>query len=46
MLLAKLKKVLILFTTNIETVNNVILKAAKDVTIKTKTNNQFNKKML
>ena len=36
-LFAKLEKVIIMLTTNIENVNIVILKEAQDVTIKTKT---------
>ena len=41
-LFAKLKKVLIIFTTNIENVNSVIIKEVQDVTMKTKINYQIN----
>ena len=42
MLFAKLKKVLIIFTTNIENENSVILKEVQDVTMKTKIIYQIN----
>ena len=46
MLFAKLKKVLIIFTTNIENVNSVILKEVHDVTMKTKIKYQINIKYI
>ena len=42
MLFAKLKKVLIIFTKNIQNVNSVIIKEVQDVTMKTKINYQMN----
>ena len=44
MLFAILKKVLVIFTANIENVNSVILKEVQDVTMKTKIKYQGNKK--
>ena len=44
MLFAILKKVLIIFITNRENVNSVILKEVEDVTMKTKIKYQCNKK--
>ena len=45
MLFAILKKILIIFTTNIENVNHVILKEAQNDTMKTKIKYQCNKKI-
>ena len=46
MLFAIFKKVLIIFITNIENVNSVILKEVRDVTMKTKTKYQCSKKYI
>ena len=46
MLFAILKKVLIIFTTNIENVNNIILKEAQNDTMKTKIKYRINIKFI
>ena len=46
MLFAILKKVLIIFTTKLENVNNVILKEVGNVTMRKKINYQINEKYI
>ena len=46
MLFAKLEKVLIIFTTNIENVKSVILKEVQNVSMRIKIKDQCNKKYI